>query len=122
MVNCQGFSTRARNRVDIGRLVTTDDGMGGQLTSFSSLGTFWAIVEPSTGRERFLSDHLQSRVDQKVTIRYQSELADTTEAANYKVTYQDRPMNVLYVRNLHEDMKRAGTSYQELFCVEGEPA
>ena len=50
------------------------------------------------------------------------DLADTKEAAKYRVQYGSRLYNIKAVKNLADDMKTEGRSFQQLLCVEGESA
>lgn len=121
---CQGtdFASRANRRVVLQSLGTTADQYGGRGSGWSDAATVWAIVEPMTGREPFLSGQLQSRVDARITIRYQDFMADTTSASKNRVRYGSRLYNINAVKNLSDDMKTEGTQYQQLLCTEGEPS
>lgn len=119
--SCDSFAAKARTRVELQTLTITDDDYGGQVENWPVLATVWAIVEPTAGREIYINGQLQSRVDAKITIRYQADLSDTTEGAKGRVVLGSRIYNVRAVRNLHRDMKTEGTDFQLLICVEGEP-
>lgn len=116
------FVSRANNRVIIQSPVSTPDDAGGRVDTWSDALTVWAVIEPMAGREMFLSSQLQSRVDARVTIRFQSSLADTTLAAKNRVKFGTRIYNIKAVKNLSDDMKTEGRVFQQLLCTEGEPS
>lgn len=115
------FAARARSRIAIQQFTATDDGYGGRTEVWADVATVPAIVEPKGGREVWLNSQLQSRVDAVVTIRYRSDMADTTEAAKRRLALGSRLYNVQAIRNVHRDMKTEGKAYQIIFCTEGEP-
>lgn len=116
------FASSANVRISIQFAATVDDGAGGRTETWSDLFSVWAEVEPMAGRELFVNAQLQSRVDARITIRYQSALADTQVTAKYRVKQDNRTYNIQALRNLDDDMKHEGTLFQQLFCVEGEPS
>lgn len=126
MVSCgcdgNGFSSKARNRVVMQHLQEAPDDFGGRTESWQDGLTVWAMIEPMAGREIFVSSQLQSRVDARVTVRYQAALADTTQTAKLRLKHGARLYNVKAVRNLAADMKTEGTAFQQLMCTEGEPS
>ena len=124
MVSCgkPTFASRAKHRVTIQQPQETPDDAGGRSVEWVSAGTVWAIVEPMSGREIYASSKLQSRVDARITIRYQSELADTTTAAKRRLLYGGRVYNIAAIMNRDTDMKAEGTVFQQLLCTEGQPS
>lgn len=116
------FPSSADKRIIVQTAAETDDGYGGRATAWSDTLTLWAVVEPMAGREIYVNAQLQSRVDARITIRYQSSLSDTTIAAKSRIVTGSRVYNVKAVRNLAEDLKREGKDFQQLLCVEGEPS
>lgn len=122
MAGCDNFAGRANKRVILQPPTLTGDNYGGQTVSWSTNNlTIWAIVEPQSGREIFGQGQDQSRVDVKITIRYQSTLKNTATAGKYRVSFDSRIFTVLSIKNLDEDMKREGKAYQVLSCVENAP-
>ena len=73
------FMNEAKHRVTIENFVLTTDDYGGADSAWTSVGTFWAMIEPASGREVFASEQLQSRITHKVTIRYNASFANTKE-------------------------------------------
>lgn len=125
MVACKcgdDFVSRANNRVTIQSATVTPDDAGGRDEVWVDSSTVWAVMEPMGGKEVFLSSQLQSRVDERITIRYQAALSDTTVAAKSRVKFGSRIMNIRFVKNLADDMKTEGKVFQQLLCVDGEPS
>jgi SPP1 family predicted phage head-tail adaptor len=125
MVACkcgEDFGSNANNRIIVQTKTLVADNAGGWVESWADALTLWAVIEPMSGREMFISSQLQSRVDARITIRYQSSLADTTEGSKFRVKFGTRIYNVKAVKNLADDMKTEGKRYQQLLCTEGEPS
>jgi SPP1 family predicted phage head-tail adaptor len=125
MIACKcgdDFPARAKCRIAIQSAVIVADDAGGWVETWADALTLWAMIEPMAGREVFLSSQLQSRVDARITVRYQSSLVDTTQAAKFRVKFGTRIYNVKAVKNLGTDMKLEGKTYQQLLCTEGEPS
>lgn len=125
MVACtcrEDFAAQANNRIVLQSAVLTADDAGGWIKTWADAFTVWAVIEPMAGREMFISSQLQSRVDARITIRYLADLSSTKDAAKYQVKFGDRLYNLKAVKNLADDMKTEGRSFQQLLCVEGEPA
>lgn len=121
MVTCgDDFASRATKRVVVQTPTETPDDAGGRTQSWADTLTLWAIMEPMAGKEVWLSSQLQSRVDARITVRYQASLADTTAAAKLRVLFGSRTYNIKAVKNLADDMKSEGRSFQQLLCTEGE--
>lgn len=119
--NCgDDFISKADRRIVIQTPSVVDDNYGGRAESWVDALTVWAVIEPMAGKEVFISSQLQSKVDARITIRYQSTLADTTTAAKSRVKYGSRLYNIKAVKNLADDMKSEGIQFQQLLCVEGE--
>lgn len=116
------FPSSAKARISIQSAAVVESPSGGRSETWSDAFVVWAVVEPMTGREIYVNSQLQSRVDARMTIRYQSALADTTIAAKYRVLNGTRVYNIKAVRNLDDDMKTEGADFQQLLCVEGEPS
>lgn len=116
------FRTRARSRVTLQTRTASDDGYGGRTEVWADTSTVWAVIEPMSSRENYISGQLQSRVDSRLTIRYLAALADTTQAATRRARFGTRLYNAHSVRNLAADMKTEGTAFQQLLCTEGEPS
>ena len=112
------FARLARNRVLIESQSLVDDGFGGQTNTWTTVGTYWAWVQPFNGNERYIQEHLQSTVTHKVIVRYQSALADTKITGSYRMTLDMRLHQIEHVMNLDENMKDYGIAYQRLLTNE----
>jgi len=118
---CNDFAARATERVLIQSPTETADSYGGRSVSWATVGTYWAIVEPLTGRELFAQQTTQNRVSHRITIRYQSALKDISAISDYRVSYDGRLFGLNAVRNLASDMKTGGREFQELLVEENGP-
>lgn len=116
------FSSSANTRISVQAPSSTPDAYGGRTDTFTEILSLWASVEPMAGREIYVSAQQQSRVDARMTIRYQSSLSDTTTAAKNRVVIGTRVYNISAVRNLRDDLKTEGTEFQQLLCMEGQPS
>lgn len=112
------FMNEARHRISIENFVLTADDYGGGDNVWTAIGTYWAMIEPSSGREVFASQQLQSRVTHKITIRYNATFANTKDFGKYRIVFNSRYMNVQYVRNLDNTLKFEGKEYQEILVEE----
>lgn len=122
MGKCDNFAGLANKRITIQPRTETADNYGGQTIVWTTSNiSAWAIMEPQSGRETFAQGQDQSRVDMKITIRYQSTIKSTAVAGRYRVSFDGRIWTVLAIKNLDEDMKREGKAYQVLSCVENGP-
>lgn len=122
MASCDTFSAQANKRITIQPRTDTADNYGGQTVVWTTGNiTAWAVIEPQSGREVFGQGQDQSRVDSKMTIRYQSSLKSTAVAGKYRVSFDGRIFTVLAIKNLDVDMKREGKAFQVLSCVENAP-
>lgn len=121
-MKCDSFPARANKRITIQPPTLSSDNYGGASVSWASNNIqAWAIIEPASGREVFAQGQDQSRVDTKMTIRYNSTLKNTATAAKYRVSFDSRIFTVQNIRNMDEDMTREGKAFQVLFCTENGP-
>lgn len=93
----QKFSTNELDkRVELQKESFTDDGMGGQSSSWVTQDTVWAHVRSRTGGERLHSDILSAEGGYQVVIRNRSEI-DPKE--NWRVVWNGRAFNVRFVED-----------------------
>ncbi|WP_261337901.1 phage head closure protein [Rhizobium leguminosarum] len=116
------FASSANTRIVVQTPTETSDEFGGRTVVWNDLVSLWAVVEPMAGREIYVSAQQQSRVDARILIRYRSELSDTTTASRNRVQVDSRFYNIAAVRNLSDDLKTEGKDFQQLLCMEGQPA
>ena len=58
-----------RHRVELQQVSTTPDGQGGHTTSWNTIDTLWAYIEPSNGAERLFAQKIEANYDHKIYIR-----------------------------------------------------
>ncbi|WP_017993829.1 phage head closure protein [Rhizobium leguminosarum] len=116
------FASSANTRIVVQTPTETSDEFGGRSVAWNDLVSLWAVVEPMAGREIYVSAQQQSRVDARILIRYRSDLSDTTTASRNRVQVDSRFYNIAAVRNLSDDLKTEGKDFQQLLCMEGQPA
>ena len=121
-MTCSDFRAKANHRITIQEMSNSSDDYGGQNVSWITQSTVWAAVEPLTGREVWSSDQNNSRVNSKMVIRYQADLKNTASTGAYRVSYDGRIFPIKYVKNVDNDMKREGKSFQILYCEEHYPS
>jgi len=80
---------------------TTGDGAGGLTQTYSDTHTFYAEIEPQTGREAIEAEQLLGKQSYKFTTRYVSELADLDNESRLK--FGTRFFNIHSVVNLNEE-------------------
>lgn len=88
---------RLSQRVDIEEYTTSDDGMGGTTTTWSTLDTVWADIKPLTGDEKMRLGEYQSDLTHKIKIRYRSDVD-----SEKRVSYNGRTFNIKYLLNRDE--------------------
>lgn len=103
---------RLRHRVTLQSPAGSRDALGERTTTWTSVATVWADVEPLTARELFVASQAQSSVTQRVTIRHSATVAAVTGA--WRVLFGSRVLVVDGVRNPHE-----ANEVIELLCTEG---
>lgn len=77
-------------------------------------GKIWGAVNPLSGRELIAAQAAQSELSTKVTVRYQSSLADPITAAKMRIVYGTRTLNISAVINRNE-----GNRFIDFLCTEG---
>jgi SPP1 family predicted phage head-tail adaptor len=112
------FGGKARHRILVERQALTGDDYGGASNTWTTVGNYWAMMKPLSGREVFATEQNMSRVTHSFTIRYQSGLKNTKDIGSYRITFEDRLFEVKFVRNLDETRKNEGRVYQELIAEE----
>lgn len=80
-------------RVDLQKETHTDDGMGGQTSSWVKQATVWAHVRAKTGRERLQSDMVEASGDYLVVIRNRSDFDIT---ASWRIIWRGKALNVRF--------------------------
>ena len=77
------LTSQLRQRITIEEPTETPDGAGGYTTSWSTLTSIWAHIEPlsrSSGNERFVEGQLQDRTRWRIAIRYRDDITPKMRA------------------------------------------
>lgn len=88
---------RLRHRVTLQRAVTTADGHGDQVRTYSDLATVWADVEAIGGREFIAGAHVQADVTSRITLRARPGLTLTPAD---RITWGTRTFDIRHVIDL----------------------
>lgn len=99
---------RLRHRITIQEPVTAHNGFNEAITTWVTVATVWASVEPISGREFFAAEHVQSEITHRVRVRYRAGIAPTM-----RVVFDGRHLMIEAVINYGE----RGTDLQ-LMCRE----
>lgn len=117
--NSNYFLNNATSSIDIQQYVTSEDPNGFLSSNWVTLfPNVRGAITPLNGGEVFQNGQLQSRASHKVLFRYKPELADTKVTSSYRLLLDGRVLSVLYINNLHLDLKREGKFYQEFTVQE----
>lgn len=100
---------RLRHRVDLQEPVTVVDDYGGETDTWSTIGTFWAAVEPIRGKERFASGQRIHERDVRVVMRYVGEITEAMRISFDGLVYDIKAVV------LKDSIKRE----YELLCTQG---
>ncbi|MAR55852.1 MAG: head-tail adaptor [Rickettsiales bacterium] len=88
-----------RERIRIEIETRSSDGMGGGGSSWNTLTTVWAKVEPLRGEERLQANQLQERITYRIIMRYRDDIN-----ARMRVLWGNKVLNIHSVFNA--DMHR----------------
>ena len=79
-------------RVTVERLEQGQDEYGGPLTTWATVFTTWAAVEPLAGREYIAAAAAQSEVTTRIRLRYRPGMTSAD-----RVTHEGREFNIVSV-------------------------
>ena len=99
---------KQRHKVTIQKPTETRDAVGGVTTTWATLGTIWASVEPLSGKELLSADQLNSIATLRVRCRYIKNL--THEC---RIFHKGRSLEIVSAQNIGE----RGVEY-EILCRE----
>ncbi len=88
-----------RKRVAIQAESSTPDGAGGYTLGWATVATVWADINPVTGNEAFVAQHLEGHITHRITLRWQSGVTITSDM---RVLYGSRLFNIHAVLNNDE--------------------
>lgn len=77
-------------------------------TAWADVAEVWVQVEPLSGKELWQAQQVQADVTHRVTMRYRPGVRP-----KWRIVYQGRVFNILYVLNLEERNRTL-----QLLCVE----
>lgn len=97
-------------KIDIGRLVEAQNTYGEQTEDYEVVkGSIWASIVPSSGKEFFIAEQMQSEVTSKIGIEYMEGIAK-----DMFVTYGSRKFQIMYVINPKEQNRELILMCKEL--------
>ena len=99
-----------RKRVTIEAEAQTADGAGGYALAWTTIATVWGEIQPITGKKLFFAQHLEGRVTHHVTLRWDPDVAITTDM---RVSYNSRLFNIHAVNNTGETNRWAELLVEE---------
>lgn len=103
---------KLRHRVTLQSPAGSRDAVGERTTTWTSVHTCWASVEPVTSREAFIAAQAREELTHRVTVRASSEIASLD--TSWRVLFGSRVLVIIGVRNIDE---RGHTL--EITCSEG---
>lgn len=109
---------QARNRITIETRAEATDDYGGQTVTWTSLGTFWAIIKPISTFERAQHQTLKNESTHKFIIRYNKSLANIAVVGESRITHQSRIYSVTGSKNFDHTLKNYGRDFQIIEAVE----
>ncbi len=89
---------------------STPDGAGGYALAWVTLATFWGDITPLSGNEIYTSGHLEGHVTHKITTRWRTDPAITTDM---RLVYTNRAFNIRAVLNDGENNQWAHILVEE---------
>lgn len=103
-----------RKRITLQQRSSSQDDYGQQLTSWTTLFTAWASIEPVSGAQLDRARSIYNETSHKVTLRWRPQLNDVRKVGSYRIMYADRIFDVGASLNLDERNRTV-----ELLCSEG---
>jgi SPP1 family predicted phage head-tail adaptor len=97
-----------RHRIELQTQSVARTSFAGKTTTYATIATVWASIEPLRGKEVILAQQNQSEQTHRVTIRYR---AGVNTSMRFK--FGSRIMRIISVANVEERNK-----WLELQCVE----
>ncbi|AVP57096.1 phage head closure protein [Pulveribacter suum] len=78
---------RLHEQIELQKFVSTTDGWGQPVQSWTPLATVWAAVEPLAGREFIAAQAAQSEVTARVRIRWRGDVDSQVRVVHRGKTY-----------------------------------
>lgn len=98
-----------RHRVTLQSYTTTQDAYGTPIQTWSDVGTYWAAVEPVSGKERFASGQRIAESDVRIIMRYIGTILPA-----YRISFDSKLYDIKAIINRDERNRE-----YELICTEG---
>lgn len=114
------FLREARHLITIQRRIETPDTLGGFASTWTTVTTAYAVLQPIKPSELFIDQRLENRHTHKVTIRYQDQFKNGIVTGTYRFLYDDRTFSIDGVSNVDQTMKYEGRQYQILAVIEND--
>lgn len=102
-----------KKRIDVQRLMDSQDEYGEPTTDWVSLFVTWARIEPTPGGESVQSGQVTPEVSHKLTIRYRV-LQDGLRWQDLRIVFRNRIFGIASIVDGHELSRR----WLELNCGE----
>lgn len=103
-----------KHRVWLQHLSATSNGLGESVGEWVNVANMRCKIATQGGRELMASKAIRAEVTIAVTCRYRAEFSDPIAAAELRLLYKNRPLNILSVIN--EDERNRWVT---LGCSEG---
>lgn len=103
-----------RKRIEIQQRSSAQDEYGQQLTSWATLLTSWAQIEPVSGAQLDRARSIYNETSHRVTLRWRAQLNDIKQVGSYRVLYAGRVFDVGASMNQDERNRTV-----VLLCAEG---
>lgn len=97
-----------RHQITIQHKTVTRGGMGGEVITWSDVGTVWAAVEPISGREYFAAKTENAEVSHRIRIRHRNGIT-----SGMRVSWGARVFDIQAVLDIQERGREI-----HLMCVE----
>jgi len=103
-----------RKRIELQQRSSSQDDYGQQLTSWTTLFSTWAAIEPVSGAQLDRARSIYNETSHRVTLRWRAQLNDIKQVGSYRVLYAGRVFDVGASMNQDERNRTV-----VLLCAEG---
>lgn len=95
---CDITPSDLKHKVEILRLVEVADDLGGFITSWVSVKSKWAKVNPMSERELIHADKIDATAASTFVVRFDSDILESD-----KILFKSREYNIRSIVNIEED-------------------
>jgi SPP1 family predicted phage head-tail adaptor len=110
---------RLRKRIQIQTFITTADGHGTPVKTWSTAATVWGAIEPVSGKEGTVSGAHASQTTHKITIRFYSGLNSKARIAYLDTQVSPNVTRIFEIQSILNTNERG--AQQEIMATEGAP-